>query len=608
MKNIKIKNKSRVIIITTAVVLIIALSTFLIVDYANNKTYNLKYKYSFSTTRYANFTLNDEEKTNINKYLENMVYEDENFYGFSGIAKVIDFYNINALFNLLTEMGNETIIQDLISKLPFFENYDFSNLSFLDLVYFINISKIMNLAYNTEKIYSSLQKFYDSDTGLFFPFAENDFINVKIVATILLCKSLPEISTKAIFNIKDAITSIFTSYSFKNPSEKSTFYNSGGDIIYALSVLNLTENVNLSNLAEWFTLWNNEYKTLSINNFQDALQFSNFYDIAIIFDPNYSNEKLQNFYDALATDKASEVEDYLMFYNIIKNVDHTANTNFNTELLRIIKSNVDENNYMFSEISLIDTVYGVMLAINSGFSLNKEKLNNYVRYNYYAIEQTNNISDATNILYYNLILEQQVNNYNVQYDSARIQKIINDLLKSFKYKDNLVDDIILTSQIVEIISDLQAHNANIKISYKQRDKISKAVKKLLEDDDKVNSYLIIDLFYIDDLLNLELIPHRKFLSVHDNLLLDKGNRMYNVDGVPADILTTYNFEACMNVFTNYGNLDDKKEYVAMLKESEGIYMSYIGSGSSEINLMSVFCGNAINKIGVYDDSDNNGKK
>lgn len=573
----------------------IILITLLVVNYINNKEYVLSNKYSFSETRFTSFDLTEEEKVNINLFLDNRIYEDEYFFGFRDFDEEVDLYTVHAFLSIAKQLNNQDIINLFKPKLSFLVNYDYTNLGFLDTLYYTDICKTLEISFDYNKIEESLEKFYDIDVGLFFVNSKSDFINVKIIATLMCWETLSEIHASTKFNITNSLIDIFNKYSFKLPKDNQTLYNSGGDIIYTMNKLNLLEEMDLNNLKNWFDEWEHEYLEMDLNNLSTALVYSNFLDIAYIFDPNYNNYKLQTYYNELDENNLEEIKDYKMFYNVIRNINMN-NINFNNQLIEKILSEIDTLDIIKKDISLAATVHGLLISKNSDFSYNKEKVKNFIAYNYNQLTLTENSESLINLLYYNVILDELVNNFHITCEEEIIQSYLNHILKSLDYNENIINEIRISRKAIELIADLQIHNYNVKITNKQKNKIENALKDFIKNKDNINNSLIIDIFLINDLLKLNLISNNEFLTIHNSLIKDNGNVIYKDDKIPADLFTTYMFQTCFDVIGNNQYLEQKIDFALSLKYEEGIYLPYSSSNKEEIDLYSILYGNSLAKL------------
>lgn len=592
------KRKTSLTTISLILLILIAIITlviFFVVKNNNESSFYFKEPYSFSETRDTTFDLTDLEKNNINKYLENSKYENDQLYGFTSFNPIIDLYNANYMINLINVYENQNLKNELGSKLKFIESIDYENLSFIDLLYYINILKKLGKEFVRDDIFTSLKKYYNSAEKLFFAFGDNDLKNIKIVATSMCLDIFPEILESGIFDVESGLQTAFNEYTFLLPSDQNTFYNSGGDIIFACNQVNLIRDTDKNTLNSWFNDWKIVYDQNEIDTIFTAVQYSNFLDIAKIFDSNYSSIKLQNFYNTLTKDDIILSDDYQIFLSVLKNINANENTVFKSALLSKLQDSVSVSDFATNEIDIIATTYGVLLAKNTGFEVDKVKLQNLIRSSYSALDNINSTAIAVDILYYTIILDQQMNNFSNSFDQNKIQSLVNGMLDSLNYGDYIVDDLITARKIIEIIADSTMHNKKLSINNAQRKKISNAIKKYIKANDVKATSLITDLFYLSDLLELKLIHSDDLINANSTLIKEKGNVMYLNKDIPSDILTTKEFLSCLTVLDKNESLKDKQEFANSLVKEDGVFLPYKNAEDYEINLKTILFGNVITK-------------
>lgn len=581
--------------LAAAILFIVIMGMILCLYYYNNRNFVMKEKYSFSEGNMIEGSVTKEECENINSLLAENVYENDKYYGFNDNKENVDFYTANAFAKIAVTLKNDDMVNLLCSKLLFLNNINTDSMNILNLIYYVNICKSLGIYYNPDIIFNSLKKYYDSNDKLFYLNSEKDSINIKITLTALCCNTIKENELFDIFDIKEGVVAAYNDYKF-DTSGVSSLYNSGGDILHCLNVIGEIDMIDLQKHKSWFENWKNQYESMNIESVESLLQYSEFYKIAKIFDKNYSNEKIKRFYDSMNGEYLVEDMDYFMLVNSIENIDEYNNFDFNSILLDKIKGCIQRGELFESKIDVQSTLYGILLADKSGFQYNKDKVQNYINQNYQLIEESRDPLEITNYLYYTIILEQIINNFNVKYDSSFIQKKVDYVLKNIKYDyENGEESIQETRKILEIIMDLQIHNVDIQITEKQRKKIKKGLKSCWKQEELTNSFFITDMYIISDILKLDIVNTDDFNQIHNRLLSDGGNKMYNDKTMAADIFTTYKFEICLERMNNYDYLEEKKKFAESLKIKEGIYCLYNDSENLVIELASVLYGNIICK-------------
>ncbi|MDR0697259.1 MAG: hypothetical protein LBF68_07010 [Christensenellaceae bacterium] len=589
------KNKKTIIQFIVVILLIIVLlsntSTLLIL----NSEFKLYENYGFIEIPNITLDLNDDEKENINAYLSTRTFEVNNQFGFFTHYGEVDLYNASAILNLLsivdsTSQLKYTIKDQLVNGLY---SIDIDDLTILNLLDYINICNILGLAYDEENVILVLSKHFDDRSNLFFLYTKNDSINIKTVITAHYVQVFGDIYNDK-FDVITGALHAYSNYSFALRAGGKTFYNSGGDIIYLLSILNEITSKITSHIKDWYNDWEFLYKFNPIYNTVSASNYADFYCVAEAIDPTYSKEKIQAYYNSLKNTDISKTNDIKILTNFIKIITLNENGTALEQLQKFLTQKVNSFEVMVREIDIISTAYGVFLSHITGFSYDKEKLNNFIDATYGLITDSKNVYDVANLLYYNLILDQIVSGDLFDYDSNEIQKILNDILKSLKYKDNIVYDLETTRKVLEIISSLQSYNSKIKITRQQRSKIKNAVKEYIKQADLYNK-TIIDLFYLDRFLNLKLIGDDLFLDIYNKLKINGGNISYLDDKILPDIMTTYMFFTCLERIENFSSEDFDMSFINSLKTVDGLYLPYYASPDSEMDLYSILFGNIIVK-------------
>lgn len=493
----KISNKMVAIIIP-----IIMIGMIAAIYIYNTKHYIIKDKFSFSEVTDIDCSFSKEESSNINVFLAEKVYEDDQYFGFNYNKENIDLYTTHAFVKIAVVLNSNELIEQLKDKLQFLKNTNTDSMSILNLIYYVNICEMLGLNYNLDMIYDSLKKFYDTNSKLFYLNSVNDSLNIKITVTALCCNMIKENSLYEKFDIKNGVFDTYKTYTFET-SESSSLYNSGGDILYCLDAIGEIENINLKEKESWFECWKKKYESIDIDGIESILQYSEFYNIAVLFDENYSNEKIEKFYESMNSAYLSENMDFFMLINSIENIDNYDNVTFNTELINAVKDEIQQGNLFEAKIDLQSTVYGIILADNSGFNYNKDKVQNYINQNYHFIDESRDHLEVTNYLYYTVMLEQIVNDYKVEYNSNYLQEKMDFVLNEIEYGlKNAEESIEETRKILELVMDLEIHNVDVHITEKQRRKIKKAIKAYWKNENIAHSYLIIDMYLIDKILVL----------------------------------------------------------------------------------------------------------
>jgi len=579
-KNIR-KIKKNVCIVICVVLILSVL--FIFINWINNKEYTIDDKYSLSEVAESNFNVSNTEQENIKSMLRNRTIEDDHYFGFAGNnAKNVDLYNANAAVEFAKILGNYKY-DDLKLRLSFLSETNVDSLDFLNLIYDINICKALSINVDYSIINNSLMKFYDHNLNLFFVNNANESIHTKIIATAMCKKAMGEELSKKLFSSEKGIRNAYNDYNFQTKNNV-TFYNSGADIIYCYSVFNMIDEIKLDNLKLWFEYWKNINESIVIDSFITTLQYSEYLNIATIFDPGYSSKKLYDYYIGITTENIAEVNDLYVISNVVKNVEPLDNIKVNKILENEIDKALNNDDLYDFKIDIKSTAFGVILAQKTGFAINKDKINNYIISNYKDVDSISNNYERVAALYYNLILDQAVNGYNIEYNKELFQSQIDKTLESIDYSSNISVDILSTRRLVELVMDLQIFDTDVKISNAQVKKIKNGVKKAFSDDSIVSTSVICDLFIINETLSLDLISNQQFLDVFNELTCDGGNKSMLIEDLQPDILTTYQFMNCLGRLNNYDHLNRQKEFVDSMMIKDGIYK--LDKGSKDANDLS----------------------
>jgi len=562
----------------------------------SRKEYIFVEKLSFSEVANSNFNLSSAEQENIKLALESRVREDDHYYGFAGNSlNNIDLYNLNMVVEFCKIMENYHY-DEIKERFSFISNIDINSLDFLNIIYYVNICKELSINIDYTTVNNVLMKYYDESLELFFIDDTNDSINVKLIATAMCKKAMGEELYKEFFVPENGIRRTFDNYNFKTGTSV-TFYNSGADIIYCYSVFNMVDELDFSKLNSWFEYWKNINESFVIDSFLDALQYSEYLNVATVFDASYSSEKLYEFYNGISPESISESDDLYTVFNILKNIrtldDSEVNEIFKTELDGVINS----NNMYDLKIDIKYTTFGVILANKIGFPINRNKLNNYISSNYKNINSIQNDYERINTLYYNLILDQALNGYDIEYDKELFQTQIDKTLRSMDYTTNIASDIVITRKLIELVMDLEIFDVDVTLTNAQASKIKDGVKKALSDDNNVYSSLLCDLFIINESMSFELLDNQRFLEVFHKLSVDGGNKSILSGDVQPDMWTTYQFISCLERLNNYDNIKQQKEFVDSIRVNEGIYKLDIKSYNVS-DFPAILYGNYIKKLEV----------
>lgn len=588
-------NKQNITILSIVVIVIIV--TVSIFNY-NYSSFVIKEKYSFSEVSDINFALTKKEKSNINNILDILCVEDNNYLGFSGgLSTAVNLYTANSLVNL-AKIVPDYDLAIAREKLTFLSTMNLNNLDFLNLTYYIELCKNLNFEINYAIVNNKLLKYYDTKTNLFFVDNSEDSINTKIVATSVVKRVLGENLSSKMFSPETGIHNTFSNYVFKTNTD-ITFFNSGGDILSCVETFGMNEIINTTELRSWYLYWKNLHEAIVVNSDISALQYSDFLDIAKIFESDYSTNKLQDYYNSISIESINQTGDLLVMYNTFKNVT-LNNSKVNGAIKSEIYNTLNSETLVTSHIDIKLSVFGVLLALKTDFTMNDEKLKEYIKHNYAINSSIENNYERASALYYNLILDQLVNGYEQEYNASFFQSEINKVLSSLEYDETITADVVSTRRIVEIISDLQMFDVKISLSYFQKSKINKGLKKSLDNSTIRNSVLLNDIYIVDKALSLNIISEKELAELYNSLTQNGGTcAVLHSDTVP-DICSTYQFMITFNRNNNYNELKKQREFVDTLKLSDGVY-ALDKKSYDTMDLPAITYGNAIRYLEFGED-------
>lgn len=604
---IRANNKPKSKQIASIAVIIVLLSVlifFSILNYWHSEA-TIKYKYSFSDLYGVDFDIEENEKSNINDLLYSLTLEDSYYFGFTDNTNTtVDLYTANSLVQV-SKLIPEYELTSLEQSLSFIVNTRIDNLDFLNLTYYMQLCLNLGIELDYTNVFSALLNYYDKEADLFFIDSEDDSINVKLIASSMVKRILGDRLSQESFNLEDGIRKAYELYDFKSQRD-ITFYNSGGDILYCISVFGMGEEIDKEKLEPWFEYWKDYYESIPIDSLIHALQYSEYLNVACFFEPDYSAEKLQDYYSNLTAEDIDTMDDVFFLYNVIKNSSLLDNTVANKKIESKIEEIINNEELFISNINIEATAYGVILARKTGYPLNEDKLQNLIQQNYSDLPLIENLYERSTILYYNIILDQLMNGYDREYDDAYFQLQVDNILRSLEYDQSIVADVVTARRTVEVVMDLQLFDVDIKLTKTQRNKIQKGFEKALEDNSIKNSVFINDIFIVDKALALKIISDKEFVEIFNSLQTNGGVCAYISDDIEPDIVTTYRFMVSLGRINNYSYLDAQKLFAETLMTENGLYKLNI-KANDMYNLPAVTYANAIRHLEIGGYKDDNSK-
>ncbi len=94
---------------------------------------------------------------------------------------------------------------------------------------------------------------------------------------------------------------------------------------------------------------------------------------------------------------------YNGLYNVYRYITDYNNSEVNEYVLNVLNSEIDASDIFNQKLKLEETAYGVLLAKNIGYELNKDKFQNYVNYLYDTVNDEQEVCLKITQLYYTMI-------------------------------------------------------------------------------------------------------------------------------------------------------------------------------------------------------------
>ena len=423
---ININKRTKLITVIVASIVIGAIITFSFFIRCNGKVI-FDAGHSFSEIWGVDFEIDNNKQDNIRSILHSLSTEDPYLFGFTNNDNIsIDLYTPNAIVNV-AKLIPDYNLDYLKQNLSFLNKTCIEGMDILNLLYYVELCSSLEIDIDYPGVFSALLKYYDEEAGLFFIDSIEDLMGNKLIVTSMVKRILGDKLPSKPFKLESGIKKVYETYNFQT-EDSITLYNSGGDILFTMSIFGLEDQINNKKLDAWFVYWKDIYEAIPINSLMNALQYSEYLNVARAFDPDYPTKKLQDYYHTLTTGDIKDIGDINVLYNILKNVRPLDNENFNDTLAKHVDETTTGKHLFSSNLDVQSTVYGVLLARKADYSLNEKKIKNYIQYNYAEIPSIENSYDRTSELYFNVILDQLINGYEQEYDINYFQSQVNAIL------------------------------------------------------------------------------------------------------------------------------------------------------------------------------------
>lgn len=552
--------------------------------------YEFKNKMSLSELSCSGMSLDENSISKINAYLMEYYYEDDSTCGF--LMRSEDSINLYTSYNSVTNsilLGSSEQIALLKNNLSFLENSNVKNFGLLNLIYYVYICEELGYSYDNQLVTSRLNDFFDNETNLFFLNSKNDLLGIKIMITALCVQYLEPLISDKTYGITQTVNQLLNEFEFKC-NEESTLYNCGGDVIYIASIMEIEIQEKLVELSDWYAFWKEIYERNSIDSVYSCIGFCEFLKIAKVFEPDYSSQTVSDYLNSL---NKLEIEDIYDMQMINTMLESTEKDDVRIEIKQIIseKNNsiIQSGGLFTNEINERTTAFAIALAQWTGFSIDKQKINNYLFQRYAQIYQAESAYDQITYLYYLFFIDQMVNfPQTLVCDINSVQKIIDETFDSITYNPSVLTyDIDTSFRLVEIVSNLQTLGYDVSLSNKQVEKIKNGISKILQNEELSISIYYVYIDIMDYYLGLE-IDEEIFDNVLQKLSTNEGCKMIDSSGIEADLYTTYMFIKSLELRDRSDDIDNLRKCISLYEAEESLFSLY--SNGQDMSIMSTYFG------------------
>lgn len=587
------KNKLTFFIFILSLFVFIGLIVIFIIIQANKRISLPQYDF-FEKTYSFEITYNDIEEETLKNELIKFTYEDDKIFAFIGKSSSYNIYLAHSLIRLSNILKDEDIKLIVKNKLVDSLNYvNIDALNILDLYHYLLIIKEFAYTETLEQCEFALQKYYDSESQLFFINSKNDFLNDKLMISFLIYKDLHNYIDLDSYLFESVFSSYYSQIQFLGPESGNTLYNAGGDILYILSELNL-DQIDIQLHHDWFNEWENHFENLvfdsvfSIKIYADYIKIKrNFYDV----ENDYA--KINDYFESLTIDDFKDANDYLVIGDILENVDLDRNEAVKNAVKEQLQEAAEDFYFNISTISIENTYYGIMLLLALRTPLKTDKINNlldtYDKEIKIKIDQ-GDYSTSSKWLYYVLMIQKIIDD-----DPSIDIKLINDYLdiifSNLSTEEINIQNLITCRYLVEICSNLK-----IGIKNKHKNKVNSLLKKYFEENkDNLWFSRITDLFIIDKILGTNVIYDEFVFEVESKLNKNGGTMDYL--GGTVNTYNTYDFVKIYDLYDssiiNINLLFEKKNYISTITLDNGLCPE---TADGEVTLKSIYCGSIIKNL------------
>lgn len=590
-----IKKKKKIICIISLIIVLIFGIIYSQIRDSFNKVQIVSY-YDFTEHNLSLYGLDESEKDVINLYLKNHYSENEGFFlivnnDYGVFEKIYHAYSTLKNINVNNSEFDLERLQDLFYKCE--TNIGNYNIPTYDYVYYLAMKKMLGESVQNEIYISKMREFQDRDTGLIYYLSAIENVDTKLLITakIINVCNRHNIDIEDL-NLVENIYEISEGYKFKQYKEGDSLYNSGGTLIYALSVCG-KDYENSEEKNEWFEKWRDYYKAININDEKTYIEYYSYYQVAKYFGIDESS-KIREFINKNSFDfeetnimELTDIYDYI----IIEYADELSYEQKEKIGLYVNNKIMEVENSLTNIVDIASTFYGSVLAYATGFDMEFINVRCNIESLYNDIYM--NLDDESFVYntYYYVMLMQGFEGKGI---SDEMSQIINQRLDDIIAR-NIEDDDInigMLRRVAEIKSNTDA--------YVFEDDYNK-IKEIFSDiiKEKVNNSTIVDIIKIDKILKFDMVTD-KYIDECISSLFESG--MYRCkEGELPDIKTTYMF---YSLLTNHEVLNFSDDDINNMKrllqdyECDGLYKYEIVGGYMDIR--SIYYGYILKNIYIGD--------
>lgn len=568
------KKRISVFIIICITILVVCIS------FSNKKKYEIVVVNSFTEQTAECKAKNEEDKEFIKSYLNRYYIEDKGFF--------VQNYNDSNIFEklysnyiLLKECGNLSENGDLIMEMlhSYEYNIDNYNVPLYDYMYYVALKKEIGENVDNGQIKKHLNNFIDDKTGLIFYLSDMEDIDNELLLTARVANICNKYNIDiSEYDFRSKVIKCVENYKFKEPDEKDTFFNSGGTIMYALTVL--ANDYYLSEkLESWCESWKKVYDTFRVEDDLNFIELSSYCQIKYFF----SNKNIDKVKEYIKNSEFSQIGDTYLNYTDV--VDYVL-PEYKEYISNIGKKNIEK--YAVAEIEKLNetyitkntdidiatTFYGCNLALSNDYNINFENCVNEVKRVYFNTENDMNDEDYLyNTYYFMMILCMSMEDYSYIDDSEmkKINSRLDEIIESLLSDENNVD-ITKVREALEIKSNMRFKRYEDIYVYEKEYRKIKEILENLKNGEKIYNSKIADALIIDYILQTKIFDKAFYDTFEDKLYNNGGFKCK--EGEKPDIKTTYLFctSAGNNGYLDFTE-DDDKEIEAFIDSlySNGIY-------------------------------------